>query len=315
MPLDPDVAAFLESHAGGPRMEDLPLEEFRAALEAITECCSPVPEIAEVRDLTVPAEAGHGIPVRVYHPEPGTALPVVLYFHGGGWFAGSIAHMDPVCRALAVTTHAVVVNVGYRLAPEHPFPAPLDDAWTVARWAAAEAASFGGDPRRIAVAGDSAGAALATVVCAFARDGHGPAIAHQLLVCPALDTAMDTSSYKEVGEGYGCTHDMMRRCWTTYLGLPEKDLATAPWQAAPIGAPDLSGLPPATVLTMEYDPLCDEGAAYATKLATAGVPVDHHQFNGMIHCALHLDGVAPRAAEVRRHCADALRRAFAASAY
>jgi acetyl esterase len=311
MPLDPDVAAFLAFHADGPRMEDLPVEEFRAAIEAITDCCSPDPDIAQVQDLTVPAGAGHEIPVRIYHPEPGEALPVVVYFHGGGWFAGSITHMDPVCRALAVMTRAVVVNTGYRLAPEHPFPAPLDDAWTVTRWAAAEAPAFGGDPRQIAVAGDSAGAALATIVCAFARDRNGPAIAHQLLVCPALDTAMDTPSYKEVGDGYGCTHDMMRRCWTTYLGLSEKDLSTAPWQAAPMRAPDLSGLPPATVLTMEYDPLRDEGEAYAARLAAAGVAVDCHRHDGMIHCALHLDGIAPRAAEVRQHCADALRRAFA----
>lgn len=310
MPLDPSVAAFLAAHADGPRMEDLSLGEFREAIDGIVAYCGPPAEVARVEDLHVPRPDGGTIPVRLYHPDPGATLPVVVYFHGGGWLAGSIDHMDPVCRHLAAEARAVVLNVGYRLAPEHPFPAALEDAWTVTRWTAVHAESLGADPHRLAVAGDSAGASLGTVVAAFARDARGPRIAHQLLICPALDTAMDTHSYKELADGYGCTLDVMRLCWRTYLAVPEDSFADAPWQAVPMRAPDFAGLPPATVLTMEFDPLRDEGEAYAAELAAAGVPVDVIRCEGMIHCALHLDGVAPGAARVRRLAVEALQRAF-----
>ncbi|MDX3852389.1 alpha/beta hydrolase [Streptomyces sp. AK02-01A] len=313
MPLDPRIAAFLDAHAAGPAMQDMPLEDFRAAIEAIVECCAPAAAVPVVKDLSVPGPAGP-VPVRLYHPRPGTVLPIVVYFHGGGWMTGSIDHMDPVCRNLAEETEAVVLNTGYRLAPEHPFPAALDDARAVTAWAAANGASFGGDAARLAVAGDSAGANLATVVAALARDTGGPRIAHQLLICPALDTAMDTESYRELADGYGCTHDLMRLCWRTYLGMPEESFRDAPWQAVPMRAPDLTGLPPATVLTMEYDPLRDEGEAYARRLAAAGVPVDVTRCLGLIHCALHIEGVAPRAGRVRELAVGALRSAFALTA-
>lgn len=310
MPLDPDVAAFLDAHADGPRLEDAGLGEIRAAIDDLVAFCTPPTEVAHVEDLTVPAPDGHAVPVRLYHPRPGTTPGLVVYFHGGGWLAGSIASVDPVCRALAAASGTAVLNVGYRLAPEHPYPAALDDALAVTVWASAHARTLGADPLRLAVAGDSAGANLATVVAMLARDNGGPRIAHQLLICPALDTAMDTPSYKELADGYGCTLDVMRRCWRTYLACPEERFDEAPWQAVPLRAPHLGGLPPATVLTMEYDPLRDEGEAYAARLAEAGVPVSATRCVGQIHCALHLDGIAPSAARVRRLAADAMRRAL-----
>ncbi|MFJ6213532.1 alpha/beta hydrolase [Streptomyces sp. NPDC092296] len=310
MELDPQVVALLDAHGPGPAVHELPLAEFRATIEGLVAYCAPTSPVAEVRDLALPGPAGP-VPVRLYHPRPGTALPVVVYFHGGGWMTGSIDHMDPVCRRLAVGAEAVVLNVGYRLAPEHPFPAALQDAWAATAWAAANAASFGGDPARLAVAGDSAGANLATVVAALARDAGGPQLTHQLLICPALDTAMDSGSYRELRDGYGCSLAVMRLCWRTYLAMPEESFPDAPWQAVPMRAPDLAGLPPATVLTMEYDPLRDEGEAYAEKLAAAGVPVRVTRCPGVIHCALHLDGISPRSAQAGRLAVEALREAFA----
>lgn len=310
MPLDPAVAAFLDSHADGPPMHRLSLADLRAAIEGIVAYCAPAPAVAQVRDLPVPGGDGV-VPARLYHPRPGTPLPVVVYFHGGGWMSGSVAHVDPVCRRLAHDAGAAVLNVGYRLAPAYPFPAALDDARAATAWAAANAAALGGAPDLLAVAGDSAGANLATVVAAYSRDGCGPRLAHQLLICPAVDTAMDTDSYRRLADGYGCTRDLMRRCWSTYLGLPEERFADAPWQAVPMRSPDLAGLAPATVITMEFDPLRDEGEAYADRLAAAGVPVTARRCRGVIHCALHLGAVTPAADQVYVHAAAALRQAFA----
>ncbi|MCZ2523489.1 alpha/beta hydrolase [Streptomyces sp. HB2AG] len=314
MPLDPDVRAYLSTLADGPDLGALSLAELRAAVEGITASCAPAPEVAEVRDLSADTAAGP-VPVRLYHPAPGTVLPMVLYFHGGGWMSGSIGHMDPVCRKLAREAEAVVLNVGYRLAPEHPFPAALDDARAVTAWAAAHARGLGGDAGRLVVAGDSAGANLATVVAMLARRDGGPGIAHQLLVCPALDPRMDTPSYRRLADGYVCTRRTMELCWRTYLDRPHGPLDDAPALAAPALAParDLEGLPPATVLTMEYDPLCDEGEEYAARLAVAGVPVAVHRCPGVIHSALHLDGVAPATAQVRARAVAALRSAFGAA--
>jgi acetyl esterase len=309
MPLDPDIRAFLNALAGGPSLEDMTIADFRAAVEGITRFSAPAPYVAEVRDLAVPTAAGP-VPVRLYHPRPGVVLPLVVYFHGGGWLSGSIDHMDPVCRWFAAGSEAVVLNVGYRLAPEHPFPAALDDAYAATAWAATNAVELSGNPDQLVVAGDSAGANLATVVAMLARD-DSPRIMHQLLICPALDTSMDTISYQELATGYQNTRDIMLLCWKTYLDRPDGSFQDVPPHAVPLHLPDLAGLPPATVLTVEYDPLRDEGEAYAAKLAAAGVPVTVTRCLGLIHCALHLDGVAPRAAEVRERAVAALHTAFA----
>jgi acetyl esterase len=201
------------------------------------------------------------------------------------------------------------VNVGYRLAPEHPFPAASEDALAVTEWVSRHAAGLGGDATRLVVAGDSAGAALATAVALRTR-GTAVGIAHQVLLCPALDPRMDSPSYREFAEGYQNSASMMRWCWRTYLNRPDGPLDDAAWQAAPALAPDLSGLPPATVITVEYDPLRDEGEAYAVRMAAAGVPTTLVRCLSLIHCALYLESVAPAAAALRRHAVRALRTAF-----
>ncbi|WP_405747018.1 alpha/beta hydrolase [Streptomyces sp. NBC_01525] len=308
--LEPRIReAFLDPlNAAGPPGAMSP-GDLRAAVESLRAHCAPPPPVARVTDGTA-AHATGTVPFRLYHPRPGTRLPLVVYFHGGGWTAGSIAYMDPPLRALAVEADVAVLSAGYRLAPEHPFPAGLHDAQAVTAWARENAAALGADPARCAVAGDSAGAALATVVALEARGSPLPLV-HQLLINPATDPRRNTPSYREFATGYQNSAPMMERCWRTYLNRPDGPLDDVPWRAAPAFAPDLTGLPPATVLTVEYDPLRDEGEAYAARMAAAGVPTTLVRCPGLIHCALHLDGVAPRAASLRRHAVRALTAAFA----
>ncbi|MFB6566134.1 alpha/beta hydrolase fold domain-containing protein [Streptomyces noursei] len=308
--LDPRIKeCFLDGLNAAPPPEAMTPAALRAALEGMLTFCAPPPPIAQVVDGTT-SEAARAVPFRVYHPKPGTPLPLVVYFHGGGWTAGGIAFMDPPLRALAVEAGVVVLSAGYRLAPEHPFPAGLHDAQAVTSWAFENAAALGADPARFVIAGDSAGAALAAVVALEAR-GSAVSIGHQLLINPAVDPRMNTASYREFATGYQNSASMMNLCWRTYLNRPDGPLDDVPWQAAPVFAPDLSDLPPASVLTVEYDPLRDEGEAFAARMATAGVPTTFVCCPGLIHCALHLDGVAPRAASLRQHAARALTTAFA----
>ncbi|MFE6690186.1 alpha/beta hydrolase [Streptomyces sp. NPDC057743] len=308
--LDPRIKErFLDVLNATPLPEPMTPDVLRAAVEGMVAFCAPPPAVAQVTDGT----AAHGtseVPYRLYHPRPGTLLPLVVYFHGGGWTAGSIAYMDPPLRALAVEAGVAVLNVDYRLAPEHPFPAGLHDAQAITAWAHENAAALGCDPARLAVAGDSAGGALAAAVALEARGSATP-LAHQLLINPALDPRRNAPSYREFATGYQNTAAMMEACWRAYLGRPEGPLDDAPWRAAPALAPDLAGLPPATVITVEYDPLRDEGEAYAARMAAAGVPTTLVRCPGLVHCALHLDGVAPRAAALRQHAVRALTAAFA----
>nr|AHL44340.1 hydrolase [Streptomyces griseofuscus] len=300
---------FLDGLNTAPPLEGTTPDALRGAVEELLSFCAPPLPVAQVMDGTT-TEATGAVPFRVYHPRPGVPLPLVVYFHGGGWMAGSIAFMDPPLRALAVEAGVVVLSAEYRLAPEHPFPAGLHDAQAVTSWAYENAAALGADPERFAVAGDSAGAALAVVVALEAR-GSAVSIGHQLLINPAVDPRMNTASYREFATGYQNSASMMNLCWRTYLNRPDGPLDDAPWQAAPVFAPDLSGLPPTTVITVEYDPLRDEGEAYAARMAAAGVPTTLVRCPGLIHCSLHLDGVAPHAASLRQHAVRALTTAFA----
>ena len=222
----------------------------------------------------------NGVPVRVYRPTAGANLPILVVFHGGGWVIGSAEQYDPIARWFANASGAVVVSVDYRLAPEHPYPAPLDDCWTALRWAAAHASEIGGDASRIAVGGDSAGGNLAAVCALLARDAGGPALALQALVYPVADVDFGTASYIANGDGYLLDLDQMQwffDCYTTGHVDP------ADWHVSPLRAPDLSGVAPAVVITAEYDPLRDEGKAYADRLRDAGVAVEYRCFEGMIH--------------------------------
>ncbi len=276
MPLDPQAAALLASAAGAPPVEEMSIEEGRAALEERLRLTGGVPEdVASVRD----AVAG-SVPVRVYTPTGDLPLPGLVFFHGGGWVKGSLQSHDVACRALANGGACVVVSVDYRLAPEHKFPTAAEDAFAALSYVAEHADEFGVDRDRIAVGGDSAGGNLAAVVSLLARDNGGPRLAQQLLIYPVTDHNLNTASYHANADGFNLTREAMRFYWRHYL---QSDADGDDPRASPLRAQRFDGLPPALVITAEYDPLLDEGRAYASRLADAGVSVTYSEYPGMIH--------------------------------
>ena len=280
MPPHPQVADLLAliNARGGPPVTEQSPEEFRAGFRAGSGARGRPADPAPTEDRVVPGPAGD-IPVRIYRPAAPGPLPLVVYFHGGGWVIGDLDTHDGLCQYLAVGTPAVVVSVDYPLSPEHPFPAALEAAEAAARWAADHARELGADPARLAVAGDSAGGNLATVVARRARDASGPDVAFQLLVYPVCDLTRSMPSYTENGTGYMLTGEMMELFIDHYLaGGDPRDP-----DASPLFADDLAGLPPGLVLTAELDPLRDEGEAYAARLRDAGVAVEVRRYDGMIH--------------------------------
>jgi acetyl esterase len=262
--------------------------------------------VARVENRGVPGPGGD-LPLRIYTPGGAGPFPVVVYFHGGGWVFGNPDSHDGTCRSLANAVPAVVVSVDYRLAPEHPWPAAAEDAHAAVSWVAAHAATIGSDPRRLAVAGDSAGGNLAAVVAQMARDRGGPALRHQALVYPVIDATFDTPSYRDNANGYFLTRDMMMWFWDHYAPGP---VARAHAYASPWRATTLNGLPPALVLTAEFDPLRDEGEAYAARLREAGVPVQLRRYDGMIHGFFSMASVFPQAKQAVAEAAEALRGSF-----
>lgn len=240
----------------------------------------PPARVASVASLRIPGPAG-AIPVRLYRPVGNGPFPVIVFYHGGGWVLGSLQMCDHYCRLLAAETGALVLSVSYRLAPEHVFPAAVEDAYAAVTWAAEHVASIHGDPARVAVAGESAGANLAAVVCLLARDRGGPAIVFQALMCPVADVSrMDTDSYDAFADGYFLTRQWMEAFRGYYL--PDSADWTD-WRASPLLAETHEGLPPALVITAACDVLRDEGEAYARKLLEAGVPTKHYRCGGVIH--------------------------------
>jgi acetyl esterase len=264
----------------GPPAHEVPVDQARAGHEAETAHLSgPGEAVAEVRDLEIPAAAG-AIPARLYRPmtpSPPAPLPLVVYLHGGGWMLGSIESFDTVLRALANAAGVMVLSVGYRLAPEAPFPAALDDSLCAVRWAACEAESLGADPQRLAIAGDSAGGNLATIVARRLRGDV--ALRLQALIYPVTDAGCNTASYREFGERHGLTAASMQRFWNLYLAGAD---GLQP-DASPLRAEDLAGSPPAFVLTAGFDVLRDEGEAYVMALREAGVDTEHTRYDGAIH--------------------------------
>ena len=258
-------------------LSQYPVEEARE-VAATLRGDAEGPPLGEVTDRTIPWPDGE-IPVRVYWPEGDGPFPAVVYFHGGGWVIGGIESHDLLCRHLAAETDAVVVSVDYRLAPEHPFPAAVEDAYAATEWAAANPGVIDADGR-LAVAGDSAGGNLAAVVSLMARDRDGPDLAHQSLIYPATSADDDWDSRGQNAEGYFLTRTDME--WFTGHYLPSEVHGRNPY-AFPMGACDLSGLPPATVVTAGFDPLRDEGVAYAERLSEAGVDVTHRNYADAIH--------------------------------
>jgi acetyl esterase len=279
MPLHPVAANLLEEAAasGRPNSHLLPIGQARANFEA-TFSGLPREEVAAIEDLAVPAR-GHAVPVRLYRPGTATAHgPLVLYLHGGGWQMGSLDSHDGICRALANRTGFTVLSVDYRRPPEHPFPAAPDDCYAVLAWAVASAEGLGVDPGRVGVAGDSAGGNLAAAVTLRARDEAGPAIAAQVLLYPATTFDLDLGFETEF-EGLMLFRDEIQWHKNAYLGSAEDELSP---EAAPLAA-DLRGLPPALVITAEYDPIRPQGELYAERLVVAGVPTRHRRYDGMVH--------------------------------
>jgi len=262
--------------------------------------------VASVQDRVVPGPAGE-LPVRVYTPEGEPPFPIVVFFHGGGWVVGTLDSYDPLCRALAAAVPAVVVSVGYRLAPEDRWPAAVEDAYAATVWASRKAAELGGAQHRLAVAGDSAGGNLAAVVALGARDRGGPPIAFQLLVYPVLDAAADTASWRDHAEDFHLTAAGMRWYWDHYLGPAD---GSAP-DASPLRAAFLGGLPPALVIGAEHDILRDEGEAYAARLRDAGVAATASRYPGVVHGFFRWRAVTGAADAALQEAAAALRSALA----
>jgi acetyl esterase len=310
MPLDPAARVVIEALTQvfpdvGVKVFDA-VEARRLIASLPMPAVEPVP-VGTVEDRSIPgAPGGPEIPVRIYWPHAGgNRLPLVVYFHGGGWVIGGLDSHDPLCRALANEVGAVVLSVDYRLAPEHRFPAAAEDAYAATAWVHAHAAELGAAPSRLVVAGDSAGGNLAAVVPLMARDRGGPPLHMQVLVYPVIDCARDTASYRDNAEGYFLTAAHMRWYWEQYLGAAD---GTHPY-ASPLRARDLSGLPPAYVVTAEFDPLRDEGEAYAQRLRDAGVPVTLRRYDGMFHGFFSLADLLPAARAANAEVFTALRDA------
>jgi len=315
MPLDPTARALidvLESYFPRVGTDVLDAVEARRILAESPIADVPRPDVARVEDRTIPGPDGAPeIPVRIYWPRVGgDPLPVVVFLHGGGWVICDLETHDITCRSLANGAEAIVVSVEYRLAPEHPFPAPAEDAYAALVWTHANASELGGDADRMAIAGDSAGGNLSAAVALMARDRGGPALALQLLIYPVIERNFETVSYRDNAEGYFLTRAQMQWYWRQYCG-DGTGSSSHPY-ASPILADGLDGLPPAHIITAEYDPLRDEGEAYGRRLQEAGVTADVRRYDGMFHGFFSmdmLDGARQASAEA---CA-ALAKAFAES--
>ncbi|MGQ0802430.1 MAG: alpha/beta hydrolase [Actinomycetota bacterium] len=309
MPMHPQAQTILDAMSGLGLVVDASTDHLaiRQAIEEFAEAGRAAAEpVAHVEDRTVPGPAGE-IPVRVYRPTDDTSLPVLVWFHGGGWTIGSLETHDNTCRSLANAVGCVVVSVDYRLAPEHKFPAAAEDAFAATQWVTQHVSELGGDPKRIAVGGDSAGGNLAAVVSLLARDGGGPALAFELLVYPVTDHEFESPSMHENATGYFLELESMRWFYNQYL-RDERD--GADWRFSPARAADLSGLPPAFVLTAEFDPLRDQGEAYAGQLEAAGVPVEARRYDGVFHGFFGLRDLMDPAQQAFDDVTKALRRAL-----
>jgi acetyl esterase/lipase len=312
MPLDPQVAAYLErlAQAGAPDYDSLTPEQVRSLFKETRGPLLPPPqEVASVVDKRIPGPGGP-LAVRIYRPLGSSGkdiLPALVYFHGGGWVVGDLDTHDTLCRQLSNEAKCVVVAVDYRLAPEHKFPAAVEDAVAATRWVATQSSQLGVDPDRLAVGGDSAGGNLATVVAITFRDSGGPELKCQLLIYAVTDQAGDTPSHSAFAEGYMLTRARVKYFQKCYLRGPQD---FTDWRASPLKAPDLSNLPAALVVTAGFDVLRDEGKAYADRLSAAGVPVTYECYEGMIHGFFIMGGIIDQAKRGVSRTAAVLARAL-----
>ena len=309
MAIDPQVQALLDAAASSGRkpVNQFPPVEARVQFKEMRRALlPPTPEIGSVSDFSVPGKYGP-IPVRHYRPvgkNLNEMLPVLVYFHGGGWVEGDLESHDALCRQLSNGAGCAVIAVDYRMGPEYKFPAAVDDADAAVRYVAENSKTLKIDPTRIAVGGDSAGGNLATIVTMLCRDRGGPTLKFQLLIYPATDMAMDHPSQHLFAQGYSLTRELM--LW--FRGHYLNDLAESKdWRASPLLAADHTRLPAAHVITAGFDPLRDEGKEYADKLGSAGVPTSYKCYDGMVHGFITMSGVLRVSNEAITDCAAVLK--------
>jgi len=308
VPVDPALQPVLDVIAsmGDAGIETLAPADARVMFKELAMTDGEPVAVASIEDRTVSGPNGE-VPVRIYRPEGAGPVGVLVWIHGGGWVIGDLDTADPTARKLCASSEVVVVSVDYGLAPEHPAPEPLQDCWSVLEWVAAHAAEIGGDASRLAVGGDSAGGNLAAVIAQRSAAEGGPQLLLQALVYPVTDLTMSQPSYIENGEGYFLTAKGMAWFTAHYLsgGAEARDA-----EQSPLFAQDLAGVAPAVVVTAEFDPLRDEGEAYAAKLEAAGVPVTVQRYDGMVHGFFSMSSITPVADQAVDMVADALRNAL-----
>lgn len=307
MTVHPQAKVILDMVNAAPALapEDLTPDDLRQSYAGLA-MPADVPGVI-TEDRTIPGPGGD-LALRIYRPEGAGVTPVVVFFHGGGWVIGDLDTHDGGCRSLTAASGCTLVAVDYRLAPEATFPAPVEDCYAATVWVQEHAAELGVDGTRLAVAGDSAGGNLAAVVSQIARDLGTPTISFQLLVYPVTDYEFTSDSMVDNADGYLLTADMMRWFFGHYLA-GDVDAVSDP-RVSPLRAEDLSDLPPAHILTAQYDPLRDQGNAYAAALEAAGVPVEHIEYEGMFHGFFNLDSVLDTAKVAIERAAAAIRREF-----
>ena len=308
MGLDAQAEALLAKRAslGAPAIETMTVDAARSIYGVLARDAN----VHSVDDHSVSKSDGGTVPVRVYRPTADSDLPIIVFCHGGGWTLAGVAVYDPLCRELADRTGCVVVAVDYRLAPENPYPAGLEDVYAATVWAWEHAAEIGGSPRRLAVAGDSAGGNLAAATALRARDEGGPPLDFQVLIYPAVDRGTDLPSSREFASGYLLENAAVDWFWGHYFGagpIPDDPYLL------PARSRDLAGLPAAVVITAECDPLRDDAEAYADRLADAGVAVLKRRYSGTFHGFFHMTGVLDQAALAMDDLAAVVRRHVSAS--
>ena len=310
MKLDPQARALIErlAAAGAPPLHTLTASQARQAYRESRAALAAAPaHVEEIRELTIPGPAGM-LRARLYRPRAArSALPGMVYFHGGGFIYGDLDTHDVTCRSIAQSAPCAVVSVDYRLAPEHRFPAAVEDAYAATAWVASNAASLGIDPARLIVAGDSAGGNLAAVTALIARDRNAPDLAMQVLVYPTTDFAAETDSIARFAEGHLLTRESIRWVKRSYL---RNEREAFDWRASPLRAGDFSKLPAAYIITAGFDPLRDEGNAYAGQLAQAGTAVTLECFEGQVHGFLLMGAAIAAAGHAIQRVGQMLRMHF-----